>query len=91
MMGSDVFVEPLLSKAISLLLLDDAVCAVDAFSFPFVLLLLDPVTDVGVTVTCGGGDGGRAYRSVQRLAVRSCCARLRMYSVAIEGTDHRTH
>ncbi len=31
--------------------------------------------------------GGRAYRSVQRLASRSCCKRLRTYSVAICGTE----
>lgn len=91
-MGADcgsrpVFEEPLLPAAMLPLLLNEAVCVVGAFSFPFFFLPLDPVTDVGSDVDWGDGDGGRAYSSVQRFAVRSCCARLRVYSVAIEGTN----
>jgi hypothetical protein len=38
---------------------------------------------------CGRGreGGGRAYNSVQCLAVLSCWTRLRTYSVAIDGTE----
>lgn len=94
-MGSEcgcrlVFEKPLPLAAVPPLLLDEAVWVVDAFSLPFALFLLDPGTDVEADADWGG-DGGRAYSSVQRLAVRSCCARLRMYSVAIEGTSHRMH
>lgn len=90
-MGADcgsrpVFEEPLLPAVMLPLLLDEPVCVVGAFSFPF-FLLLDPATDVGSDVNWGDGDGGRAYSSAQRFAVRSCCARLRVYSVAIEGTS----
>jgi len=90
-MGSDcgsrlVFDEPLLPAAWPSLLLDEAICVTVACSFPFVLLLLDLGTDVGSDVNWSDGGGGRAYSSVQRFAVRSCCARLRVYSVAIEGT-----
>lgn len=95
-MGSDcgcrlVSEEPLLPAAVPPLLLDEVVRVVDTFSLPFVILLLDPGIDVEADANWGGGDGGRAYSSVQRLAVRSCCARLRIYSVAIEGTNHRMH
>lgn len=83
-MGSDcgrcLLFEELQSTVFPSILLDDAICGVDAFSFPFFLLLLAPGAEVG--------GGGRAYNSVQRLAVRSCCALLRVYSVAIEGTKH---
>lgn len=44
------------------------------------------VADVEGTGAGGGIGGGRAYNSVQRFAVRSCCCRFRVYSVAIEGT-----
>lgn len=80
-----VLEEPLLPVTQPSPLLDKTVCVVAAFSFPFVFLLLDAGTDVGSDVDWSGG-GGRAYSSVQRFAVRSCCARLRVYSVAIEGT-----
>ena len=89
-MGSDCGSRPVfevLPAAMAPLLLDEAACVVDAFSFPFFFLMLDPGTDVGSDVNWGDGDGGRAYSSVQRFAVLSCCARLRVYSVAIEGTS----
>lgn len=35
---------------------------------------------------CGGGTPGRAYSSVQCLAVLSCCFLFLTYSVAIDGT-----
>lgn len=87
-MGSRLVLgEPLLLAAMAPFLLDEAFCGIAAFSFPLALLLLDPRTDVDCG---GGGDGGRAYNSVQRFAVRSCCARLRMYSVAMDGTSQHT-
>lgn len=65
-----MFEEPLLLATLSPLLLDETACVVDALSFPLALLVLDTGTEV-----MSDGDGGRAYSSVQRFAVRSCCAR----------------
>lgn len=81
------FEEPLPPAALPPLLPGEAVCVVDAFSLPLFLLPLNPGADAEADTNWGGGDGGRAYSSVQRLAFRSCCARLRVYSVAIEGTS----
>lgn len=65
------------------LLLDEAAGS-DAFFFPLAL-------DVGSGAGAGlGATGlGRAYNSVHCLAVLSCWGRLRMNSMAIDGTMRR--
>jgi hypothetical protein len=54
--------------------------------FSFCELFLFSDEDTGVEWMSGGG-GGCAYKIVHCFAVRSCCSRLRMNSVAIDGTN----